>query len=113
MAACGPVALAPLVRELPGYRCILLDRPGCGLSSPVDWRKHDPVGYEDARDREPNEVCRQDRLAARGLGETAEDEKQELDLRLRHATGDPGHEQPGQPRDEDDRHRGHDAESQQ
>lgn len=35
------VALAPLVRELPGYRCILLDRPGCGLSSPVDWRKRD------------------------------------------------------------------------
>jgi pimeloyl-ACP methyl ester carboxylesterase len=35
------VALAPLVRELPGYRCILLDRPGCGLSSPVDWRKQE------------------------------------------------------------------------
>ena len=33
------VALAPLVRELAGYRCILLDRPGCGLSSPIDWRK--------------------------------------------------------------------------
>ena len=35
------VALAPLVRELAGYRCILLDRPGCGLSSAVDWRKHE------------------------------------------------------------------------
>jgi pimeloyl-ACP methyl ester carboxylesterase len=35
------VALAPLVRELAGYRCILLDRPGCGLSSPVDWRKQE------------------------------------------------------------------------
>ena len=35
------VALAPLVRELRGYRCILLDRPGCGLSSPVDWRKQE------------------------------------------------------------------------
>jgi pimeloyl-ACP methyl ester carboxylesterase len=35
------VAFAPLVRELPGYRCILLDRPGCGLSTPVDWRQHD------------------------------------------------------------------------
>lgn len=35
------VALAPLVRELRGYRCILLDRPGCGLSSPVDWRKRE------------------------------------------------------------------------
>jgi pimeloyl-ACP methyl ester carboxylesterase len=34
-------ALAPLVRELRGYRCILLDRPGCGLSSPVDWRKQE------------------------------------------------------------------------
>jgi 2-hydroxy-6-oxonona-2,4-dienedioate hydrolase len=35
------VSLAPLVRELPGYRCILLDRPGCGLSSAIDWRKHE------------------------------------------------------------------------
>jgi pimeloyl-ACP methyl ester carboxylesterase len=35
------VALAPLVRELAGYRSILLDRPGCGLSSPLDWRKHE------------------------------------------------------------------------
>jgi pimeloyl-ACP methyl ester carboxylesterase len=35
------VALASLVREMQGYRCILLDRPGCGLSSPVDWRKHE------------------------------------------------------------------------
>lgn len=34
-------ALAPLVRDLAGYRCILLDRPGCGLSSPIDWRKHE------------------------------------------------------------------------
>lgn len=29
--------LAPLVRELPGYRSILIDRPGTGLSSPIDW----------------------------------------------------------------------------
>lgn len=35
------VALAPLIRELGDYRCILVDRPGCGLSSPVDWRKHE------------------------------------------------------------------------
>lgn len=35
------VSLAPLVRELAGYRCILLDRPGCGLSSPIDWRKQE------------------------------------------------------------------------
>ena len=33
--------LAPLVRELTGYRCILVDRPGSGLSSPIDWRKRD------------------------------------------------------------------------
>jgi pimeloyl-ACP methyl ester carboxylesterase len=35
------VALAPLVAELAGHRCILVDRPGCGLSSAVDWKKHD------------------------------------------------------------------------
>jgi pimeloyl-ACP methyl ester carboxylesterase len=35
------VALAPLVGELAGYRCILVDRPGCGLSSAIDWKKHD------------------------------------------------------------------------
>jgi 2-hydroxy-6-oxonona-2,4-dienedioate hydrolase len=35
------VALAPLVGELAAYRCILVDRPGCGLSSAVDWKKHD------------------------------------------------------------------------
>ena len=39
-----PVACSrarPLVGELAGYRCILVDRPGCGLSSAVDWKKHD------------------------------------------------------------------------
>jgi pimeloyl-ACP methyl ester carboxylesterase len=30
---------APLVGKLPGIRCLLLDRPGWGLSSPVDWTK--------------------------------------------------------------------------
>lgn len=29
---------APIVRELPGRRSIILDRPGWGLSSPVDYR---------------------------------------------------------------------------
>ena len=29
---------APLVARLSGFRCILLDRPGCGLSDAVDYR---------------------------------------------------------------------------
>lgn len=29
---------APLIRELPGRRSIVLDRPGWGLSSPIDYR---------------------------------------------------------------------------
>jgi len=29
---------APLIRELPGRRAIVLDRPGWGLSSPMDYR---------------------------------------------------------------------------
>jgi pimeloyl-ACP methyl ester carboxylesterase len=33
--------LAGLVRELPGFRSILVDRPGCGLSSAIDWRKRE------------------------------------------------------------------------
>jgi pimeloyl-ACP methyl ester carboxylesterase len=33
--------LAPLVRELTGYRCILVDRPGSGLSSPIDWHNRE------------------------------------------------------------------------
>jgi 2-hydroxy-6-oxonona-2,4-dienedioate hydrolase len=33
--------LAPLVRELAGYRCILVDRPGSGLSSPIDWHNRE------------------------------------------------------------------------
>lgn len=32
---------APLVRELTGVRCLLLDRPGWGLSSPVDYTTRD------------------------------------------------------------------------
>ena len=29
---------APLIRELPGLRCVMIDRPGWGLSSPFDYR---------------------------------------------------------------------------
>jgi pimeloyl-ACP methyl ester carboxylesterase len=32
---------APLLRELSGMRCILVDRPGWGLSSPVDYKGRD------------------------------------------------------------------------
>jgi pimeloyl-ACP methyl ester carboxylesterase len=32
---------APLVRELAGFRCLLLDRPGWGLSSAIDYRGRD------------------------------------------------------------------------
>lgn len=28
---------APLVRELSGFRCLMLDRPGWGLSAPIDY----------------------------------------------------------------------------
>ena len=34
----GPGAyFAPLLRELQGFRCLVLDRPGWGLSAPVDY----------------------------------------------------------------------------
>ena len=32
---------APLIRELAGFRCLLVDRPGWGLTDPIDWRKGD------------------------------------------------------------------------
>lgn len=32
---------APLVRELGAFRCLMLDRPGWGLSSPIDFAKHE------------------------------------------------------------------------
>lgn len=35
---------APLVRELRGVRCIMLDRPGWGLSGPVDYRSGQDYG---------------------------------------------------------------------
>lgn len=39
----GPAAWAPLVRELRGYRCLVLDRPGWGLSSSLDYARQ-PYG---------------------------------------------------------------------
>jgi 2-hydroxy-6-oxonona-2,4-dienedioate hydrolase len=33
-------AFASLIRELNGFRCVILDRPGCGLSSALDYSKH-------------------------------------------------------------------------
>lgn len=32
---------APLVARLDGFRCVLLDRPGCGLSAPLDHEMSD------------------------------------------------------------------------
>ena len=37
----GPGAWPSLVRELKGFRCLILDRPGWGLSSAVDFSKHE------------------------------------------------------------------------
>jgi pimeloyl-ACP methyl ester carboxylesterase len=39
-AGAGPV-WAPLVRELNGVRCLMLDRPGWGLSSPIDYARYE------------------------------------------------------------------------
>ena len=33
-------AFASLIRELSGFRCVILDRPGCGLSSALDYSKY-------------------------------------------------------------------------
>jgi pimeloyl-ACP methyl ester carboxylesterase len=33
-------AWASLIRELGSFRCIVIDRPGCGLSPPVDYTKY-------------------------------------------------------------------------
>jgi pimeloyl-ACP methyl ester carboxylesterase len=37
----GPGAWPSLVRELPGFRCLVLDRPGWGLSQPIDYSAHE------------------------------------------------------------------------
>jgi pimeloyl-ACP methyl ester carboxylesterase len=39
-AGTGPY-WAPLVRELQGVRCLMLDRPGFGLSSAIDYSRHE------------------------------------------------------------------------
>ena len=39
-AGVGP-SWGALIAQLPGYRSILLDRPGWGLSEPIDYRKHE------------------------------------------------------------------------
>jgi len=33
-------AFASLVRELSGFRCLMLDRPGCGMSSALDYTRY-------------------------------------------------------------------------
>jgi 2-hydroxy-6-oxonona-2,4-dienedioate hydrolase len=33
-------AFASLIRELRGFRCVIFDRPGCGLSSALDYSKY-------------------------------------------------------------------------
>ena len=32
---------APLIREMTGFRCLLVDRPGWGLSDPIEWQNRD------------------------------------------------------------------------
>jgi 2-hydroxy-6-oxonona-2,4-dienedioate hydrolase len=39
---------APLVRHLDGFRCLLLDRPGTGLSEPFPWRTDAIVPFASA-----------------------------------------------------------------
>jgi pimeloyl-ACP methyl ester carboxylesterase len=44
----GPGSWPSLVAELPGYRCLVIDRPGWGFSSPVDYAKgHYPTMVAD------------------------------------------------------------------
>lgn len=37
----GGTTWAPLVAQMQDFRCLVLDRPGCGLSEPVDYRGSD------------------------------------------------------------------------
>jgi pimeloyl-ACP methyl ester carboxylesterase len=37
----GPGAWAPLIGSMPGVRSIVIDRPGWGLSGPVDFARHE------------------------------------------------------------------------
>ena len=36
---------APLVARLPGFRCVMIDRPGCGLSEPLTGTFHDVAAF--------------------------------------------------------------------
>jgi 2-hydroxy-6-oxonona-2,4-dienedioate hydrolase len=45
-AGAGPV-WAPLVRKLSGFRCLVLDRPGWGLSTPIAYPQDDYRGVVD------------------------------------------------------------------
>src|SRR5436190_20703945 len=38
---------APLIQHLDGYRCLLLDRPGCGLSEPISLTRPDIEPFAD------------------------------------------------------------------
>lgn len=40
MLGTGPY-WGPLVHSLDGFRCLMVDRPGYGLSSRLDWKKHE------------------------------------------------------------------------
>jgi pimeloyl-ACP methyl ester carboxylesterase len=40
MLGTGPY-WGPLLRQLSGFRCLILDRPGYGLSSALDWSAHE------------------------------------------------------------------------
>lgn len=39
---------APLAARLPGFRCLLVDRPGCGLSDPAAARHDDVAAFGSA-----------------------------------------------------------------
>ena len=41
---------APMVAQLDGFRCVLLDRPGCGLSDPLDIDLTDPARFNEVAD---------------------------------------------------------------
>lgn len=41
---------APLVARLEGFRCVVIDRPGCGLSEPLDGQFDDPARLGDLAD---------------------------------------------------------------
>ena len=68
-----------------------------------------PVADEDSRDRQPDEIGGQDGFAPSDLGDAPEeeqDQKQELDLRLRYATRNAANKETGQARHENDGDRG-------